>query len=243
MAKFPTTAWSVISQARRGHSDASRAALASLCENYWFPLYSYARARGIRHDDALDATQGYLALLLEKDYLSDVRSREGRFRSFLLASFQHFLSKERDRARAVKRGAGRPLLSLDAIAAEARHSAEPPESCTPETIFERRWALTILERALDRLRQEAAARDKETEFERLRDLLTGPEPRTPYNELAQELRMTETALRTLVRRLRQRYGALLRAEIVETLADPGQADAELRYLLSVVRPWEPPEPV
>jgi DNA-directed RNA polymerase specialized sigma24 family protein len=243
MAKFPTTAWSVISRARRGHSDASRDALASLCEHYWYPLYSYARARGIRHDDALDLTQGYLALLLEKDYLGDVRAREGRFRSFLLASFQHFLSKERERARAMKRGAGQPALSLDAIGAEARHAAEPLATCTPETIYERRWALTILERALDRLRHEAAAKGKETEFERLRDQLTGPEPRTPYSDLARETGMTETALRTLVRRLRQRYGALLRAEIAETLADPAQADAELRYLLSVVRPWEPPEGV
>jgi DNA-directed RNA polymerase specialized sigma24 family protein len=241
MPRFPTTAWSVISQAGRDPSDASRAALASLCEVYWYPLYAYARARGFSHDDARDLTQGYLVLLLEKDYLRDVRSREGRFRSFLLASFRHFLSKERDRAQAAKRGGGRIALSLDVDAAESRHAAEPLEICTPETIFERSWALTILERALERLRQEAAAREKEPEFERLRDYLTGREPRAPYGDLAREMRTTETALRALVRRLRQRYGSLLRAEIAETLADPAQADAELHYLLAVVRPWEPPE--
>lgn len=241
MARFPTTAWSVISQAKRGHSDASRGALASLCEAYWYPLYSYARACGHGHDDARDLTQGYLVLLLENDYLQDVRSREGRFRCFLLASFRHFLSKERDRARALKRGGGKRPLSLDADAAEARHAAEPIEFRTPETAYERCWALTILERALERMRQEAVAREREPEFERLRDHLTGREPRTSYSDLAREMRTTETALRALVRRLRQRYGKLLRAEIAETLADPAQADAELRHLLSVVQPWEPPE--
>lgn len=241
MARFPTTAWSLISRAKRSPSDTARDALASLCEAYWYPLYSYARARGFSHDDARDLTQGYLALLLEKDYLQEVRSREGRFRCFLLASFQHFLSKERDRARALKRGGGQVMLSLDADEAEARHAAEPSETCTPETLYERNWALTILERALERLRQEAAAKEKDREFERVRDYLTGHEPKAPYSDLAREMRTTETALRALVRRLRQRYGILLRAEIAETLADPRQADTELRYLLSVVRPWEPPE--
>lgn len=241
MARFPSTAWSIISQAKRTHSDASRAALASLCEAYWYPLYRYARARGFGHEDARDLTQSYLTMLLEKNYLKDVRAREGRFRSFLLTSFQHFLSKERDRARALKRGGGLAPVSLDGTEAEARHASEPRASGTPETIFERAWALTILERALERLRQEAVAREKEPEFERLRDYLTGREPRAPYGDLAREMRTTETALRALVRRLRQRYGTLLRAEIAETLADPAQADAELRYLLSVVRPWEPPE--
>ena len=241
VARFPSTAWSLISQARRSPSDASRAALASLCEAYWYPLYGYARARGFGHEDARDITQGFFALLIEKDYLKEVRSREGRFRGFLLASFQHFLSKERERTRALKRGGGQALLSLDVDSAEARHAAEPVESCTPETNFERNWALTILERALERLRQEAAAREKESEFERLRDYLTGREPKAPYGDLAREMRTTETALRALVRRLRQRYGSLVRAEIAETLADPSQTDAELRYLLSVVRPWEPPE--
>ncbi|MGH9867963.1 MAG: RNA polymerase sigma factor [Candidatus Polarisedimenticolia bacterium] len=241
MARFPSTAWSVISRATRSQSEESRAALASLCEAYWYPLYSYARACGCRHEDARDLTQSYVVLLLEKDYLQSVRSREGRFRCFLLASFRNFLSKERDRARAIKRGGGRLLLSLDVDAAEARHAAEPAGTCTPETAFERSWALTILERALERLQQEAAVKKKEPEFEMLRDYLTGSEPRVPYSDLARQMRTTETALKALVRRLRQRYGSLLRREIAETLADPTQADAELRHLLSVVRPWEPPE--
>ena len=242
MSRFPSTSWSVISQATRGHTDASRAALASLCEAYWHPLYSYARASGLRQDDARDATQGFIVFLLENDSFQKVRPREGRFRCFMLASFRNFLSKERDRERAMKRGGRSTVVPLDIEGAEARHASMPVESCTPETTYERTWALTILERALERLRREAAGTEKEAEFEKLRDYLTGSEPRALYGDLAQELRTTETALRALVRRLRKRYGRLVRAEIAETLADPAQADTELRHLLSVVRPWEPPQP-
>jgi RNA polymerase sigma-70 factor (ECF subfamily) len=236
---FPTTAWSVVSKARLGLSAESRSALAELCEAYWQPLYVYARRRGQGADEARDLTQGYFAVLLEKDYLGDVRPREGRFRAFLLASFRNFLSKERDRSRALKRGGGAVPLSIDAARAEAWHAAEPVESRTPEAVFERRWALTVLERALDRLRREAADARRGEEFERLHGYLTGREPRTPYREVAAELGMSEGAVKVAVHRLRQRFGRLLRAEIAATVADPGQVDDELRHLLAVIRPWEP----
>ena len=160
---FPTTAWSVISRARSGAHSEAREALASLCAVYWLPLYSYVRRIGHDSDDALDLTQGYFALLIEKDYLGDVRMREGRFRAFLLTSLKHFLSKERERSRTLKRGGGRTPLSIDAALAEARHRCEPLDTLDPEALFERRWALTVLERSMTRLRQELEETGRQTE--------------------------------------------------------------------------------
>ena len=151
MSTFPSTAWTAVSRARSGAEPGAREALAFLCAAYWRPLYSFARGLGYTTEDAHDLTQGYFALLIEKDYLGDVRLREGRFRAFLLTSFKHFLSKERDRARAVKRGGGRVPVSIDVREAEARHTDDPLDTLDPEALFERRWALTILERAMARL--------------------------------------------------------------------------------------------
>ena len=151
MSTFPSTAWTAVSRARSGVEPGAREALAFLCAAYWRPLYSFARRLGHTTEDAHDLTQGYFALLIEKDYLGDVRLREGRFRAFLLTSFKHFLSKERDRARAVKRGGGRVPVSIDVREAEARHTDDPLDTLDPEALFERRWALTILERAMARL--------------------------------------------------------------------------------------------
>ncbi len=229
----------MVSKARGGLSTESRSALAALCAAYWHPLYGYARRQGYDAEEARDLTQGYFAVLLEKDYFGDVRPREGRLRAFLLASFRNFLSKERDRSRTQKRGGGAVPLSIDAARAEAWHAAEPVESLTPEAVFERRWALTVLERALDRLREEAVASGRERAFERLHPYLTGNEPHTPYREVATALEMSEGAVKVAVHRLRQRYGRLLREEITATVAEPDQVEGELRHLLSVIRPWEP----
>jgi RNA polymerase sigma factor (sigma-70 family) len=239
MSGFPTTAWTVVSRARSGVDSEAREALAFLCAAYWLPLYSFARRLGHASEDALDLTQGYFALLIEKDYLADVRLREGRFRTFLLTSFRHFLSKERDRARALKRGGGRVLLSIDAQEAEGRHADEPLETLDPEALFERRWALTILERAMARLRHEFAATGRAVEFEQLEEYLTGTEPRAPYQSAAERLGTTEGAIKKMVHRLRRRYGLLLREEIAATVAGPEEIDAELRHLLATIRPWEP----
>jgi len=239
MSGFPTTAWTVVSRARSGADEGAREALAFLCAAYWQPLYSFARRVGHPSEDALDLTQGYFALLIEKDYLADVRLREGRFRAFLLTSFRHFLSKERDRARALKRGGGRVLISIEAQEAEERHAAEPLDVLDPEALFERRWALTILERAMARLRHEFAASGRTVEFEQLEAYLTGSEPKAPYHSAAERLGTTEGAIKKMVHRLRRRYGLLLREEIAATVADPEAVDAELRHLLASVRPWEP----
>lgn len=237
---FPTTAWTIVSRARSGAETEAREALAFLCAAYWLPLYSFARRLGNPSDDALDLTQGYFALLIEKDYLADVRLREGRFRAFLLTSFRHFVSKERHRARALKRGGGRAPLSIDTVEAEGRYADEPLDALDPEALFERRWALTILERAMSRLRQEFAGAGRTAEFEQLENYLTGSEPRTQYVDAARHFGTTEGAVKKTVHRLRRRYGQLLREEIGATVADPAEIDAELRHLLSAVRPWEPP---
>jgi RNA polymerase sigma-70 factor (ECF subfamily) len=239
MSGFPTTAWTVVSRARSGVDAEAREALAFLCAAYWLPLYSFARRLGHASEDALDLTQGYFALLIEKDYLADVRLREGRFRAFLLASFRHFLSKERVRARALKRGGGRVLLAIDAQQAEERYADEALAVLDPEALFERRWALTILERALARLRHEFAATGRTIEFEQLEAYLTGSEPRVPYKNAAERLGTTEAAIKKRVHGLRRRYGLQLRDEIAATVADPDEIDAELRHLLATVRPWEP----
>jgi RNA polymerase sigma-70 factor (ECF subfamily) len=232
---FPTTAWTVVSRARSGADSEAREALAFLCTAYWLPLYSFARRLGNASDDALDLTQGYFALLIEKEYLSDVQLRQGRFRAFLLTSFRHFISKERDRTRALKRGGGRAPLSIDAAEAEGRYSDEPPGTLDPEALFERRWALTILERAIARLRQEFAEAGRKAELEQLEDYLTGSEPRAPYQDTAERLGTTEGAVKKMVYRLRRRYGQLLREEIGATVVDPAEIDSELRHLLSAVR--------
>ena len=239
MSGFPTTAWTVVSRARSGVDSEAREALAFLCAAYWLPLYSFAGRLGHASEDALDLTQGYFALLIEKDYLADLRLREGRFRAFLLTSFRHFLSKERDRSRALKRGGGRVLLSIDAQEAEGRHADEPLETLDPEALFERRWALTILERAMARLRHEFTASGRTAEFDQLEAYLTGSEPKAPYQSAAERLGTTEGAIKKMVHRLRRRYGLLLREEIAATVTDPEEVDAELRHLLASIRPWEP----
>lgn len=231
---FPTTAWTVVSRARSGSDPDAREALAFLCAAYWLPLYSFARRLGHASDDALDLTQGYFALLIEKDYLADVRLREGRFRAFLLTSFRHFVSKERDRARALKRGGGREPLSIDTAEAEARYADGSLQALDPEALFERRWALTILERAMARLRQEFAKAGRQAELAELEDYLTGSEPRARYQDTAERLGTTEGAVKKMVYRLRRRYGHLLREEIGATVVDPAEVSSELRHLLSTV---------
>ncbi len=236
---FATTSWSQVLAVRDGSPNEAQQALAALCEAYWYPLYVFVRRQGIDPEDARDLTQAYFAQLLEKDYLHDVDPSEGRFRAFLKVSCKHFLTKERDKARALKRGGKANTISLAAEEAEGRYRFEPVDRLTPEEIFERRWALTVLERVLEKLRQEFSEADKEEEFVRLKGCLTGEEPRIPYRQVATELGSSEGAVKASVHRLRQRFGRLLREEIVETVAHPGDVDDEVRHLLGVIAPWEP----
>ena len=234
--RWVTTSWTQVLAAREAPTDASRLALESLCQAYWYPIYTFVRGQGLDAEDARDATQAYFAQLLEKDYLEDCDPARGRFRVFLMTSVRNFLSKEREKSRTWKRGGRATVLSLDADA-EGRYRDEPVDRLTPEDVFERRWALTLLERVLARLRSEHAAAGRGREFERLKPYLTGDEPTTSYREVAADLRLTESAVKTAVHRLRQQFGAALRDEIAETVADPDDVDDEVRHLLGVLAPW------
>jgi len=233
-ARVATTQWSQVLAARDGSDTEARAALEALCQTYWQPLYAYIRHQGSDSDEARDLTQGFFTEFLEKDFLSDVDPEKGRFRSYLLASLRHFLSHERDRDRALKRGGGATTLSLDVEAGEAGYVARPADATTPEDVFERRWATTVLDRAMDRLRAESLESGNESHFEQLKVYLTSGEAQTPYREVAQGLGMTEGAVAAAVGRLRKRYGRALRAEVAEIVVDPDDVDDELRHLLSVV---------
>ena len=229
---FLTTRWTEVLQAARTSADGA-AALENLCQKYWYPLYAYVRREGSSPHDAQDLTQAFFARFLEKKYLAQVDPARGKFRSFLLASLKHFLANEWDRMRAQKRGGGAQVVSLDEQTAETRYVLEPRDESSAEKIYERRWALTVLEEVLARLERECAAADKAEQFRHLKDYMMA-ESAAPISELARRLNMTPSAVKVAVHRLRKRYRALLREEIAQTVSHPSEIDAELRYLFSVI---------
>jgi RNA polymerase sigma-70 factor (ECF subfamily) len=230
---FATTHWTVVLHA--GCSDTARAqeALAQLCQIYWYPLYAYVRRRGYSPEDAEDLTQGFFARLLELNSLADVRRQKGKFRSFLLASLNHFLSDELDRAHAQKRGHGQ-VISLDTNAAETRFGREPADTLTPEKLFERQWAMTLLETVVRRLQREYECDGKGPLFMALRFSIIGGKSDVPYRQLAKEVGLSEDALRVAVHRLRQRYRQTLRDEIAQTVATSAEVDDEIRHLFQAL---------
>lgn len=221
--------------ARGRPSPESREALAALCGTYWYPLYAYLRSHGRRRHDAEDLTQEFFATMLTKGYLQAADRRRGRFRSFLLTAFKRFLAKEQDRAEAQKRGGGKTILSIDFETAEGRFGREPTHDWTPERVFDRRWALTILENVLARLGAEYAAKHKGRLWEQLQTYLTGSSVAPAYGVAAGVLEMTEGAVKVAVHRLRTRYRELLREEIAQTVDSPGEVDDELKLLLAALR--------
>jgi RNA polymerase sigma-70 factor (ECF subfamily) len=234
-AEVATTQWSQVLAARDGDDTEGREALEALCQTYWQPLYAYIRHQGSSPDEARDLTQGFFAEFLEKDFLSSVDPEKGRFRAFLLASLRNFLSHERDRERALKRGGGVTTLSLDVEAGEAGYASRPSTATTPEEVFERRWASTVLDRAMDRLEEDARASGDESRFVVLKRYLTSGTEQQPYSSLARELEMTEAAVGAAVSRLRKQFGRCLRAEVGEIVVNPAEVDDELRHLLAVVK--------
>ena len=226
---FVTTHWSVVLTAGRSDTTRARAALESLCQTYWPPLYAYVRRLGNSCADAQDLTQAFFARLLERNAVAAVAPEKGRFRSFLLASLNHFLSDEWDKARAQKRGGGQ-VMTLDLQSAETRLGQIPVENFTPEKAFEHHWAITLLEQVYQRLGEEYRTQGKGTLFDTLRTALAGASDAAPYAELARQLHLTEGAVKVAVHRLRQRYRALLRETIADTVSTPDEVEDELRYL-------------
>ena len=215
-------------------SAAADQALTTLCETYWYPLYAFLRSRGSTVEDAQDLTQAFFARVLEKHALRQADPARGRFRSFLLTALKNFTSNEHDREITRKRGGGVPLVSLEFESAEGRFQMEPPTHETPERVFDRRWALTLLDRVLSRLRAEMVASGRDVQFERLKTYLTGDEPQLSYAQTASELGMSEGAVKVAVHRLRRQFRDLLRDEIAQTVSSPEEIDDELRHLWSAV---------
>ena len=233
--RFATTHWSIVAAAGGRPSPESREALAALCQTYWYPLYAYVRSHGRRAQDAEDLTQEFFATLLEKGYLQAADRERGRFRSFLLTAFKRFLGKEQERANAQKRGGGKTILSIDFQTGEGRYQREPSHDWTPERVFDRRWALTILEQVLARLAAEYAAKQKGRLWEQLQPYLTGTAGAPSYAAVASVLGITEGAVKVAVHRMRRRYRELLREEIVQTVDSPQEVDDELTLLLAALR--------
>lgn len=231
--RFLTTHWSVVLAAGRAGSADSRQALATLCETYWYPLYAFVRRRGYGADDAQDLTQEFFATLLEKDFLKAADRQRGKFRSFLVASLNHFLANQWRRASVRKRGGDVVHLSFDFTSGENRYKQEPAHELTAEKIFERRWALTLLDQTFARLRAEYGDVDKLDLYEQLKVYLGGDKTTVPYRQLAADLGMTEGAVKVAVHRLRKRCRVILRDEISQTVARPEEVDEELRDLFRV----------
>jgi RNA polymerase sigma factor (sigma-70 family) len=231
-ASFHTTRWTIVMRAAQSQAQGGQSALAELCRLYWYPLYMFARRRGHSADDAQDLTQGFFLHLLEQRALSGVDRLKGKFRSFLLASFQNHLSDQADRARRVKRGGDQEFVQLDAEEAEERYRLEPAEFLTAEKMFDARWAMTLLAEALNRLRHDYATQGKTSTFEALKVFLDpiNSSSLPPYEGVANQLGVSTGGIKTLIHRLRKRYTALLREEVGRTVSDPGEIDEEIHAL-------------
>ena len=229
---FPTTRWTLVVAAGNPEQKEAQSALVSLCENYWYPLYAYLRRRGYPADQAQDLTQGFFVRVLEGRYLDRADREKGHFRSFILTSLKFFVADEGDRDRAQKRGGGM-VEPLEFSSGEDRYQREPMHEETPERIFERRWALTMLDRVVERLRHEFIQHGRPEHFERLKVFLLGQSD-APYAALAREMNTSEGALKVAIHRLRKRYRELFRQEIADTVADPAEVESELRFLAAVL---------
>jgi RNA polymerase sigma factor (sigma-70 family) len=229
---FPTTRWTLVVAAADPQRKDARSALVSLCEGYWYPLYAYLRRRGYPPDQAQDLTQEFFIRILEGRYLDRADPEKGRFRSFLLTSLKFFVADDEDRRRAQRRGGG-AVLPLELSSGEDRYLREPAHDETPERIFERRWALSVLDRVVERLRKEFVQHGRPEHFDRLKMFLLGKSD-APYAALASEMNTSEGALKVAIHRLRKRYRELFRQEIADTVADPGEVESELRFLAAAL---------
>ena len=232
--QFNTTHWSVVLLAGQSQTSKAEAALEQLCRSYWYPLYAYVRRKGHSSHDAQDLTQEFFARLLEKNYIQLAAQERGRFRSFLLKSLNHFLVNEWIRDHAQKRGGGQPLVSLDEVDAERIYQQEPATGLAPESLYDKRWAMTLLDRAMERLGVDYAAAGKRELFDQLKSLLLAECSGESYRQLAGPLGLSEGAVKVAVHRLRHRFREVVRAEIAQTVATPAEVDEELRCLMSAL---------
>ena len=231
---FATTHWSVVLAAGQRESPQASEALEKLCRGYWYPLYAYVRRRGYQAQDAQDLTQGFFVALLTGNFLARADRERGRFRTFLLSAFDNFLHNEHDRATALKRGGGLEIVSWEAHSTEGRYAREPTGGLSAEQIYEKRWAATLLERVLARLREESTHAARAALFDQLKPHLWGEDDATPYAQLASRFNMTVGTVKVTVHRLRRRYREVLREEIAQTVADAAEIDSEIQYLLRVI---------
>lgn len=231
-ARFATTHWTVVLAAGSPDSSRYREALETLCRTYWFPLYAYLRRHGDNRHDAAEHTQAFFTKLLEKQSLSTINPHPGKFRSFLLTALKRFVADERERMQAQKRGGGWNEFSLSFDDAEGRYTLQPVDRLSPDKLFERSWALTVLDRVMDRLEAEMAAAEKGQLFDLARAHLCGADDAVPYREVAAKLEMTEGAIKVAVHRMRNRYREILREEIAQTVSRPSDVDEEIRALFA-----------
>ena len=229
---FTTTQWSVVLDAQ-GESPSAQEALEKLCRTYWWPLYGFVRRQSYSPEEAQDLTQGFFAMLLERRDFDAVRREKGRLRSYLLASLKNFLAKAHRRAMTIKRGEGRPLVPLEELLIRQRADLEPADMLSADRIYERRWALTLLEQVIERLGEEYRVAGSSALFEQLKQLLSDDRP--SQAKIAQELGMTENAVKQAFHRLRQRYRMLLREEIAQTVTVPGDVEDELRHFIAILQ--------
>lgn len=227
---FATTHWSVVVRAGDSRSPEAASAMERLCQTYWYPLYAFVRRKGHSHEDSSDLTQGFFARFLEKRYLRSVDSSLGKFRTFLLTSMAHFLANEWDKTQAQRRGGGVHLLSLDEAAAEKRYQLEPLDYATPETLFDRRWAETVMSVVLDRL----AAETEEKRFEVLKGFLLEDKGAVSYDDAAVRLGVSVAALTSAIHRMRGRFRALLFEEVMNTVEKSEEVEQEIRHLLAAL---------
>ena len=231
-SRFPTTQWTLVVAAGDPQRKEARSALVSLCETYWYPLYVFLRRNGYTADQAQDLTQEFFIRVLEGRYLDRADRAKGRFRSFLLTSLKFFVADEEDRQRAQKRGGG-TVVPIEFSSGEERYQREPAHDETPERIFERRWALSILDRVVEKFRNEFVQHGRPEHFDRLKVFLLGQSD-VPYAALAREMNTSEGALKVAIHRLRKRYRELFREEIADTVADPAEVEPELQYLAAIL---------
>ncbi|MCX7871906.1 MAG: RNA polymerase sigma factor [Verrucomicrobiae bacterium] len=232
---FRTTHWSVVIAAGDTTSPASQEALSKLCKTYWYPVYSYVRRRGYNPHDAQDLTQEFFSRLLRSHYFSLADRKKGKFRSFLISSLKNFLSHEWDKAHAQKRGGGLTILSLNDEDMENRYKNEPSDNITADLLYDRNWALALIDQVIQKLKKEYEDANKTHLFKMLEPALTGEAKLPGYSEIGEKLGMTEGAVKVAVFRLRKRFGELLREEIANTVSSPEEIEDELRSLLDALK--------